>query len=178
MAHKLERYRRQMILREAEGYLELEMPSHALEALTKLQPQELGGHGAYLQGEALRTMERYEEAIPHLRNAASLCPSEIGIWVALGWCYKRTGSLDRAIKSLQEALEVSADNALVNYNLACYYSLAQDRALALQFLVKAVGLDARFRELMESESDFDPIRNHPLFRVIAAGKSVQQEEII
>ncbi|MGV6806996.1 MAG: DbpA RNA binding domain-containing protein, partial [bacterium] len=40
-----------------------------------------------------------------------------------GWCCKRTGQLEEAIESLEQALQRHPDDALVNYNLACYYSL-------------------------------------------------------
>lgn len=171
MTGKMERYRRQMIIREAEGYLELELPHYALRSLSQLTLVEMGGHGAYLQGEALRSLERYDEAIPFLKHAADQSPSELAIWVALGWCYKRTDSLGLAIEALEEALDVSPDNALVLYNLACYYSLAKDRAQCIRYLKRAIDKDPRYREQIASETDFDPVRNDPEFREFTAPKS-------
>ena len=51
-------------LRQAEGYLELDMPEAALKVLNQLGDSDvLGAHGLYLLGETLRSMERYCEEI-------------------------------------------------------------------------------------------------------------------
>ena len=136
-----QRIRRKQLLREAEGYLDLAtafgdrwpLPSHlrdgmaqrALDALEGLRScGGCKGIVAYLQGQALRLMERHREAINALERSAELDPSNIHIWLALGWCYKRTGRLDLAIQSLEEAMSIDANQAIVYYNLACYWSLA------------------------------------------------------
>ena len=93
------------IRREAEGYLELGMPQHALQALGRLgNPAGFGVEALYLWGEGLRAMRRYFEALLPLERAARLAPEDIRVRLALGWCYKRTGRLDLAIDSLEKAL--------------------------------------------------------------------------
>ena len=46
----------------------------------------------------------------------------LSLWLALGWCYKRIGRIDLAIESLEEALSIEPNDALIHYNLACYWS--------------------------------------------------------
>lgn len=176
---------RDRILREAEGYLELLMacPARlelapavrdrvALRALDALQQLDAAdrhtAYGRYLQGLAYRSMERYDEAIPPLRDAAELDSDDTHALLALGWCYKRIGSLELAIEALQDALAVDENQAIIHYNLACYWSLAGNAERALEHLAISLQIDPKYRELIDRESDFDAIRQHPDFRELTS----------
>ena len=178
-----QRIRRQQSLREAEGYLDLAMgfadqwplsaelaPRLARRALDALAPVS-GSSGQrpeilYLTGLAYRAMHRYAEAVPHLKAAAELNPESVPIWLALGWCYKRIDCLDEAIQALEQALMANKQEAIIHYNLACYWSLAGDVDRALQYLAQSFDIDPRYRELASDESDFDPIRDLPDFQAL------------
>ncbi|MCH5374670.1 MAG: tetratricopeptide repeat protein, partial [Planctomycetes bacterium] len=95
-------------------------------------------------------------------------PDNIHVWLALGWCYKRIGRLDRAIESLEEALAVDPSGAIIHYNLACYWSLAGNVEVSLAYLTNAFEIDRSFRDLVYDEVDFDPIREHPAFRELTS----------
>ena len=56
--------------------------------------------------------------------------------------------------------------AIVHYNLACYWSLAGDADRALQYLSQSFDIDPRYRDLVADESDFDPIRDLPDFQAL------------
>ena len=77
-----------------------------------------------LTGEALRVLGRYRDALKPLEVAASLRPGDVGVAIALGWCYKRTHRLAQAIDALGRAVRHNPDEALLHYNLSCYWSLA------------------------------------------------------
>jgi len=163
------RVRLNKVQREAEGYLELGLPRQALAALARLR----GSDGTatstlYLRGEALRAMDRYQEAIIPLEKVASVEPENVHVWLALGWCHKRTGRLDLAIDALQRALTADPGEALVHYNLACYLSLAAKKEPALDHLSMALRLDPRYRQMIDSEPDFDPIRSDPDFQALTS----------
>lgn len=161
--------RQAKIRREAEGYLELGMPQHALDVLGRLgDPTALDGHALYLWGEALRTMHRYQEALLPLTRAARATPENVHIWFALGWCYKRTGQLKLAIRSLERVLAAEPGEALAYYNLGCYWSLAGDVQRAVDYLARALAIDPDYRRLVEGEPDFDPIRSDPGFQALCA----------
>jgi len=181
----LQRVRRQQILRQAEGYLELltatcdqwettpavrdKLANRVLELLKDLRrPGSFRGDKLFLQGQALRLMERYGEAVRPLRRAAEEDPGNVHIWLALGWCYKRLGRLDMAIESLEEALAADPDRAIVYYNLACYWSLAENAQLAVEYLARAFEIDSNYRDLVDKERDFDPIRNDPEFLAVTS----------
>ena len=161
------RIRVQRILREVEGYLEINMPLTALEVLNRLkEPGTFRGQQLYLTGEALRALERYQDALVPLEQAADLQPSNLRVWLALGWCYKRAGQLELAIDALQRGEEVAPDEAIVPYNLACYWSLAGKKELALNNLSRAIAMDPNFRDMIHDEPDFDPLRSDPEFRAL------------
>jgi Flp pilus assembly protein TadD len=162
-----DRIRRQQLVVQAEGYLELGMPRHALAVLARYDnPEMLPDHALYLQGESLRALGRFREALDPLARAAQGSPDNIHVWLALGWCHKRAGRIDLAIESLEEALAVEPNDALIHYNLACYWSLANNKRQALTFLSRAFDLKEDYRTLVAGESDFDAIRADPGFQAL------------
>lgn len=156
--------RLQRTRREAEGYLELGMPDHALRSLERHQQLILSdARGCYLQGEALREMRDYRAAIGPLNRSLELIPDDIHVWMALAWCYKRVGHVEDAIDALERAIDVEPGNAILHYNLACYWSLAQNPRRALHYLANALDIDGNFRDFVHDEPDFDPLRHDPVF---------------
>jgi len=161
----LKRDRLQRVRREAEGYLELGMPGHALGSLQRWgKIVHSDARGSYLLGECFREMRRYREAIFPLRRSLELIPDDIHVWMALAWCYKREGHVQRAIESLEQALEIEPGEAILHYNLACYWSLSHDSRQALQSLADAFEIDGNFRDFVHDEPDFDPMRSNPIFQ--------------
>ncbi len=168
------------MLREAEGYLDLATvfsdrwglaTAHrdqlARRALAMLQSaRQIGGDSSealYLEGEALRTMHCWSDAIKPLEAALDENSESIHIHLALAWCYKRIGKLDLAIEALEAGLIVDPTAGILYYNLACYWSLAGNARLAVNYLTEAFDLDAEYRDMVGREEDFNPIRNHPAF---------------
>jgi len=181
----INRLLRQQLVREAEGYLELvgvledqwPLPGEIRERLVGrcLAVIERLGDAAALspqiqliKGQALRALGRYKDALEPLAAAAGADPQNIDTWLALGWCHKRVGRLDLAIESLEEALDLEPGSALVNYNLACYWSLARNKRQALAYLSHALTLDSSFRYLIDGERDFDPLRDDADFQALTA----------
>ena len=163
------RIRVKLAERQAEGYLELGMAEHALESIRRLQSDNgFGARTYYLWGEALRYLDRYEEALDPLQKAADLMPENVAVWLALGWCHKRTMRIALAIGDMESALAHTPAAALLHYNLACYLSLSRHRQRAMFHLAQALALDADYRMLIDSESDFDPIRSDPEFQALTS----------
>jgi len=157
-------------LDEAEGYLMLGLPRRALEILEgRADWATMQFEASSLTGEALRALERYREALKPLEVAAALRPGDIGVAIALGWCYKRTHRLAQAIDALERAVRSNPDEPLLHYNLACYWSLADNAAKALDELAMALELDPDLRALIADESDFDTLRGNPEFERLTVG---------
>lgn len=167
------RLRRERHIQEAEGYLELGMPEQALAMMLRLSEPaastgllEGDGRTNFLAGMALRELNRFNEAIPYLERAMVLIPDDIHIYLAMAWCYKRTGMLPLAIDALERAVEVDDREAILHYNLACYWCLAHNRAESLRYLARALEIDADFRDLIQDEPDFDALREDPEFQFL------------
>lgn len=174
------RTKRQQLLQEAEGYLELAMvladryrltipardriATRALETLERLEQKTRDSAvGLHLKGQAYRVMERHAEAVDALLEARDLDTDNVHVLLALGWCYKRLGKIDSAIQALEDALACCPDDAIIHYNLACYWALVQNVPLALVYLSQSFDLDPDYRDMVATEPDFDPLRDHPEF---------------
>jgi len=158
-------------LDEAVGYLMLEMPTHALEILrSKVDWSPKQFEACVLIGEALRSLDRFRDALQPLEKAAALRPNDPGVAMALGWCYKRTNRLAQAIDALERARRAFPEYGLLRYNLACYWSLAGNLTKALKELSAAIALEPSLRDLIREEADFDHIRELPEFRKLIVAK--------
>jgi tetratricopeptide (TPR) repeat protein len=179
------RIRRQQLIREAEGYLDLvtvfdgrwslevavrdRVAQRALDVLARLEGADAErSEVLQLRGQALRVMERYTDAVKPLRASLAIAPDDIATYLALGWCYKRLGRVDLAIEALEEALEVDRAQGILYYNLACYWSLARNVDLALMYLAQALEIEPAFRDLVADERDFDAVRAHPDFLALTS----------
>jgi tetratricopeptide (TPR) repeat protein len=161
-------------LDEAEGYLMLNLPHLALEILEKRTDwATMQFEASFLAGQALRSLERYRDALKPLEVAAKLRPADAGVAIALGWCYKRTHRLAQAIDALERAARLNQDEPepLLHYNLACYWSLAGNAAKALDELAVSLDLDPALRSLIAEETDFDKLRGNPAFERLTLGSA-------
>lgn len=177
---KINKIRRQQLIRQAEGYLDLvmcledrwtlpdslikSMTTKALDALDKLE--ESAGrrsHVAFLRGQAFRIRNEFENAISAFWTSLETDSENVHTHLGMAWCYKRLNELDLAIESLTSAFEMDPGNPIISYNLACYWALNGNVTQCCEFLVLAIELDDKFRELVDSESDFESVRNHPQF---------------
>jgi tetratricopeptide (TPR) repeat protein len=104
----------------------------------------------YLRGEALRQMEQYAEALDPLGRAFAENPEDVGLLMAMAWCYKRTDQLSKAISAMEQAYRISPKQAVILYNLACYWSLAGNKTQSLSWLGRALRMDRSLRRLSGS----------------------------
>jgi tetratricopeptide (TPR) repeat protein len=177
------RIQRDQLISEAEGYLDLivacaghinldefhqvELAERALKTLGQLDEKSgRRAHVLFLEGQAYRLCDRFDKAVEKFEQSLTVDSNNIHAYLSLGWCFKRLGDMPSAINALEEALDVQPGSGIVNYNLACYWSLVSKPMSAVKFLSRAIELDHRFRDLVSGESDFDPIRNHPAFQAI------------
>ena len=177
------RVKREQLISQAEGYLDLivacgeicmldehlqfELAEKSLDCLSQLDESSgRRAHVLYLKGQAHRLCHRYDLAVEMFEAALDFDSNNVHIYLSLGWCYKRVGNLTAAITALEDALDVEPNSGIVNYNLACYWALANHPNTAVKFLSRAFDLDHRYRDLIADESDFDKIRNHPAFLAV------------
>ena len=74
-----------------------------------------------------------------------------------------TEEWDKAIDVLERHLAETPDNAGTLYNLACANARAGNSEKALDYLLRAVALQASFAEYAQSDDDLAAIRDDPAF---------------
>jgi Flp pilus assembly protein TadD len=156
----------------ASGYLDLEMPAHALRELDGIaHPEATPFEFHYFRGQALRVAGRFEEALVALSRAHEERPDDLDVLMGLAWCFKRTDQLPRAISTMEEAYRAHPKVPVVLYNIACYHSLARDKTQALSWLGRALRMEAALRKLIAEESDFESMRTQRSLRDLIADES-------
>jgi len=143
------RIRRDRLLAAAEGYITLGMYKHALASLDQIDGAcKTGFEANYRRGDALRHLERHEEALAAFQLAFDEKPDDVDLLMAMAWCYKRTNQLPRAITSMEQAYKIAPKEAVILYNLSCYWSLAGNKTQSLSWLGRALRMDKSFRKLI------------------------------
>ncbi|MBQ18752.1 MAG: hypothetical protein CMJ65_16705 [Planctomycetaceae bacterium] len=155
----------------AEGYLLLEMSERALRELREVESlvDEDSTHCfelTRLRAEAFRQLEDYREGARQFLAAQAMDREDLSVSIGLAWCLKRSDRLDEAIDVMLAAYELHNDEAIVLYNLSCYFALAGDKTNALSWLGRALRMEASLRSLILEETDFDGLRNDSDFRLI------------
>jgi tetratricopeptide (TPR) repeat protein len=75
-----------------------------------------------------------------------------------------TQEYEKAQEALRKAHEEFPDDPTVLFNLACAESLLGRADDAVDHLGQSIAIDERFRELAQTDSDFDLIRDDPRFK--------------
>lgn len=159
---------RERQLEAASGYLDLGMATHALSALDAIpRPDAEGFDFHLLRGEGLRMTDQFEAAVEAYTEALSQKPDNLSVLLGLGWCFKRSNELPRAIAAMEDAYRAHPKAPIVLYNLACYHSLDGNKAQALSWLGRALRMESSLQKLIADETDFDPIRNDAGFQFLA-----------
>lgn len=117
-------------------------------------------------GQSLRLLRKHRAAIGPLWSAVGRNSESPQSWLALGWCLKRLGQLDRAAAVLARAVESIPDNPVLHFNFACYLARLGQAEPAVCELLWALDLNPELRTYLDREPDFDPIRFHASFQAL------------
>jgi tetratricopeptide (TPR) repeat protein len=152
--------RRQRQLNAAQGYLILDMPDQALGELEGVgDPGDSAFEWHVLRAEALRAKRDHHRALESFLAAQQIRGDDLGVLLGMAWCYKRIDQLDKSIETMRLAYQSHSEVPIVLYNLACYYSLAHDKAQSLSWLGRALRMDHGLLKLIPDETDFDELRD-------------------
>jgi adenylate cyclase len=110
---------------------------------------------------ARKTLERAEREL--VRHPADPRPASAGGSVLID-----LGETERAREWIGRSLAIAPDDILTQYNAACAYSRLGDSEAALDLLERALRSPAAlsWRQWIEHDPDFNPIRSHPRFQKI------------
>ncbi|HEY5741296.1 MAG TPA: hypothetical protein VIS99_02040 [Terrimicrobiaceae bacterium] len=108
------------------GYRELGMFDDAANALEEIEPEdkrrkEVLGARVDLYMEA----KKWDMAAAVASHLVKIEPEEAGWWISLAYSLRRAESIEKAETILLRARELHHDNALIEFNLACYASVTE-----------------------------------------------------
>jgi serine/threonine protein kinase/Tfp pilus assembly protein PilF len=78
----------------------------------------------------------------------------------------KLGEIEPALDFARRSLEIDPDDPMLLYNVACTYSMVGHADEALSCLEQAIDRGFGHREWIETDSDFDSIRELPRFKAI------------
>lgn len=156
-------------LEAAEGYLMLGMAERAIRELRRMDETNLRGFDWHcLMAEANRQLDQFDMALREYETAAAHRPGDARVLSGMAWCFKRTDQLQRAIAVAEEAYQADPEQAVLLYNIACYYCLAKNKSQTLSWLGRALRMDSSLCRLINGESDFDSLREDSDFQFIVS----------
>ena len=86
-------------------------------------------------------------------------PETAGWWINLAYAKRRCESIESAEAILLRARELHHDNAMIEFNLACYASVACRFEEAKERLKRSIELDKQFQKLAIDDEDLRPLRD-------------------
>ena len=110
--------------------------------------------------------EDFQKAVELLRDLQKKAPDNPDIPFFLGYNLHATGELDEAIVYHKKALTSDRYRPTALYNLACAYSLKQDKDQAFDYLKQAIVAGFRDTNHIGSDPDMKNIKDDPRFQTM------------
>ena len=87
-------------------------------------------------------------------------------WFGRGYELHSSDRYPEAIEAFKHAAELGHRRSTAMYNIACGYSLLNDKENAFVWLARALSDDFSSTDLIRHDSDLDPLRTDPRFKLI------------
>lgn len=101
----------------------------------------------------------YNDAIENFKKAIELAPKDYVIHIDLGVAYYLAGDLKSATQETENSIKINPNDdvykAQAHYNLACMYSLQNEKEPAIKNLKEAIRIDAKYKEAAKNDKDKD-----------------------
>ncbi|HEV7472694.1 MAG TPA: tetratricopeptide repeat protein [Pyrinomonadaceae bacterium] len=92
-------------------------------------------------------------------------------WFARGYEMHNSDRYPEAIEAFKCAADLGHRRGTAMYNIACGYSLLNDKENAFDWLARALSNDFSSTDLLFRDSDLDPLRSDPRFKLIVSSVS-------
>jgi superkiller protein 3 len=123
----------------------------------------------YSRAVSLASLRRYEEALASLDTTLAIKRTCYYAWNYRGLVLTKLDRHDEAIASFDKSLDLKSDNPNAWYGKACSYAVREDVEMAVKFLHRAIILSPNlYRVMAQTDTNFDQIRSHDLFRDLMA----------
>ena len=83
---------------------------------------------------------------------------------------KRLGRLEEAKKEMHKGIEQNPNDPIIIYNAACFYALIDDKAAAIENLIKAIDNGFENYNYVKHDPDLNSLRKEPDFIALMQGK--------
>jgi Flp pilus assembly protein TadD len=140
------------------GYLELGMFDDAALVLEEIEPEDkireevLGARvGIYMAA------KKWEMAAAVASHLVKVEPKNSSWWINLAYATRRCEGIENAEAILLRARKLHHDNAMIEFNLACYASVTGRFEEAKEHLEHAIGLNAELRRIAIDDEDLRPL---------------------
>jgi tetratricopeptide (TPR) repeat protein len=117
----------------------------------------------YNRGLAYYKFGQYQRAIEDFNESIRLRPSYVMAYTARGVAYAHLGQYKKAQDDYDEAIRLKPDYHLAFYYYACSFSLQKDATQACNWLGWAIERGYRNWKYIETDRNFDNIRNKKCF---------------
>jgi tetratricopeptide (TPR) repeat protein len=112
--------------------------------------------------------ENLDFEISFFENLLEKRPDFAAALIALGDAYTKKGRFQDGLKVDQRLTQLRPEDEVVQYNLACDYSLLHEADLCLQALKGALTLGYEEFSFMDKDPDLEFIRNDPRYRALVS----------
>ena len=103
--------------------------------------------------------KKWEMAAAVAGHLIKVEPENAAWWINLAYATRRCQSVEKAEAILLQARELHHDNAMIEFNLACYASVMGHWEEAKARLQRAIELEKEIRRLALDDEDLKPLWN-------------------
>lgn len=115
-------------------------------------------------------LERYPEAIAHLKKIVRHHPEHVEAFVDLGIAYTAQGFFAEAEGVLRRAIDIDAHDFAAHYHLAALYVSWERKDQAFEHLKLAAAQDAeKLQEWLQDDRAFEALADDPRYEQLRAG---------
>lgn len=117
-------------------------------------------------GNIYTNLQRYDRAELFFLDALQIDKGLCNALSGLGLVYKNQKQYDKAEEYYLRALKTNPTFAEISFQLACCYALQKDDKMAIKYLKKSMDDGYLDYNNIQTDSDFDTIRNSPDFKAL------------
>ena len=145
---------------EVEGYLELDLPDMAEEALDAVLPR-YGDHVLVMEGRLALLMhgKHWPEAVECGLKGCAQAPGHSSFFIHTAYCLHELGRTEEAHLLLMSGPATLQREPLFHYNMGCYLCVLGLCAEAVGYLQQAFRLDSTLRAFAAADKDLQKVRD-------------------
>lgn len=144
----------------ATGYRELGMFEEAARALEEVQPEDKARREVLgAQVDLYMASKKWDMAAALAGQLLKVEPENVSWWINLAYATRRSEGVEKAEIILLKASELYHDNALIEFNLACYASALGRLDDAKDRLQRAIQLKEDLRPVALADEDLKQLRD-------------------